>query len=405
MTGEFGFEVGPGEIYEDRLEQLLDRLELQETGAYESPLSGEQLEGPVCPGPVRETVSRFSRYKNSIAALPAPERAKLANIARLIVTSFRGGCQRITVRLVGHADRDLAKERRQPGFLASISRQRALAVRQALERLINNRTISSRIDWDVTGVGASSLVVPDPENKPESLQALNRRVEIFVQTGIVPPPPVPPTTLTQDFRIVVKSFINTILPRIGFTRCFPLDPGSEARLAALAAATQAATGEDPLTDAKDKIYRLFSARTFTVTCANGGLVSVIPSVIDTDVGLECVPATRLCLTPPPLMVSAVSAGPSGPGTFDFTWTVRGRPHPSAEPGFRLVCPRTSVFIWHTIQGRITCTRSGITVTTRLIGSQFPSHRVWVNGAVRATIPQGNFSQLWVPSPADATQVA
>ncbi len=43
MTDEFGFEVGPGEIYEDRLEQLLDRLELQEAGeqldeaAYEAP--------------------------------------------------------------------------------------------------------------------------------------------------------------------------------------------------------------------------------------------------------------------------------------------------------------------------------------------------------------------------------
>ncbi len=405
MRDEFGFEVGPSEIYKDRLEELLDRLELQESGAYESALSAEQLEGAPCPGPVRETVSRFSRYKNSIAALPATERAKLAKIAGLIVTSFRGGCQRIIVRLVGHADRDLAKERRQPGFLASISRQRALAVRQALERLINDRTISSRIDWDVTGVGASSLVVPDPENKPESLRALNRRVEMFVQTGIVPQPPVPPATLTQDFRIVAKSFINTILPRVGFTRCFPLDPGSEARLAALAAATQAATGENPFTDAKDKIYRLFSARTFTVTCANGGLVSVIPSAIDTDVGVECVPTSRLCLTPPPVLVSGISAGPSGSSTFDFAWAVKGRPHPAAEPGFQLVCPRTSVFIWHAIQGQIACTSSGVTVTTRLAGSQFPSHRVWVNGAVRATIPQGDFSQLWLSSPVDATQVA
>ncbi len=38
MTDEFGFEVGPSQVYEDRLEELLDRLELQETGAYGSPL-------------------------------------------------------------------------------------------------------------------------------------------------------------------------------------------------------------------------------------------------------------------------------------------------------------------------------------------------------------------------------
>jgi hypothetical protein len=38
MTNEFGFEFAPSEVYEDHLEELLDRLELQETGAYKPPL-------------------------------------------------------------------------------------------------------------------------------------------------------------------------------------------------------------------------------------------------------------------------------------------------------------------------------------------------------------------------------
>lgn len=60
MRDEFGFEVGPSEVYEDRLEELLDRLELQEIDGDQSALSAEQLERAACPGPVRETC-RFSR--------------------------------------------------------------------------------------------------------------------------------------------------------------------------------------------------------------------------------------------------------------------------------------------------------------------------------------------------------
>jgi hypothetical protein len=42
MTDEFGFEVGPSsEVYEGHLDEMLDRLELQESSAFESPFSGE----------------------------------------------------------------------------------------------------------------------------------------------------------------------------------------------------------------------------------------------------------------------------------------------------------------------------------------------------------------------------
>src|SRR5262249_49260728 len=120
MTDEFSFEGGLGEDYEDgRLEELLDKLELQEVGAYESPLYQQQLEGTTCPGPIAETVSNFSQYRSSVEALPPPERAKLKPLADMIVASFTAGCPQIRVRLVGHADRDLAKERSQPGFLMS----------------------------------------------------------------------------------------------------------------------------------------------------------------------------------------------------------------------------------------------------------------------------------------------
>lgn len=392
MTDEFGFEIGPNEFYEDRLGKLLDRLELEESG-YESSIGGD-WEASSCPGPVSDTVSQFSRYNNSVASLPPADKAKLGRIAGLIATGLQGGCPRISVRLVGYADRDLQKERQQPGFLMKISGDRANAVKTGLEQLINDPALSSRIDWSLSGAGASVLVAP-------AGSPLNRRVQIFVESRIAPPPAV----IVKDFRIVAKSFINTILPRIGVLFCPLPSPTTEAKLAAFAAATQSAVNENPATEVKDRNYRLFSECTFRVMCGDNGVVDVTQSAISTDHGLECLPRTTTCLSPPPLRVFDVTSSRSGANTFDFAWSVKGQPHPAAEPGFQVVCPRTSKFIWHTIRGRISCTPSGPVVTVQLSGSQFPSHRVWVNGALITSRPQGNFSRLWTPFPGDAFRVA
>ena len=193
--------------------------------------------------------------------------------------------------------------------------------------------------------------------------------------------------------------IGPIGSNIGSPYCAGiLSPTAILRLRALAAVTDAGFSEDPRTDAKDKHYRLFSARTFTVTCNAGNVVSVVPSPIDTDSGKECIPRTTACLQAPPLNVYGVTARVASPTVFEFSWTAKGRPNLGAEPGMQMVCPRTSVFIWHTVSGRIECSGGEPKVAVRLIGSQFPSHRVFVNGALRPpTIPQGPFSNLWVPS--------
>jgi hypothetical protein len=167
---------------------------------FEAALSHElelELEGGAeweqalaCPRRVREVVSGFSRYSNSLASLPREERARLKRIANLIVRSQRVGCQPLLrVRLVGHADRDLQAEAKQPGFLVRISRSRALAVKQVLDRLIGNSAISARIAWEVRGAGATQLVVPNATT--EQAQRRNRRVEIVLNGGGAGPPDVP----------------------------------------------------------------------------------------------------------------------------------------------------------------------------------------------------------------------
>ena len=132
-----------------------------------------------CPAPTSVIVSNFPRYRNSVASLPSGEQAKLRNIAELIKRSFRPGCRAIrTVMLVGHADRDLTRERAEPGFMVRISRERAMMVKQALERLIGDQVISSRLAWNVCGAGSNRLVVQNPSTEQGRMR--NRRVEIVL---------------------------------------------------------------------------------------------------------------------------------------------------------------------------------------------------------------------------------
>lgn len=162
----------------DPLGESEEELEEEATELRSRPYGGKKRgQAYACPRPTRVTVSGFSRYSNSVASLPTSEQTRVKKVAGLIIRSFRPSCRPIiAVCLVGHADFDPLRERRDPGFMTRLSRARALAVRQALQRLINNRAISSRIAWDVLGAGASQLVVQNPTT--EAGRRHNRRVEI-----------------------------------------------------------------------------------------------------------------------------------------------------------------------------------------------------------------------------------
>lgn len=223
------------------------------------------------------------------------------------------------------------------------------------------------------------------------------RLRGFGFAGLGEPAAVTVNPITRDFKVVVKSYIAPIGSRTGSPYCGGLlNPTANLKLRALATVTDAAFSENPVTDAKDKRYRLYSARTFSVTCRGGAIVSVAPSSIDTDSGQECIPRTSACLQAPALTLTSVTAGLTSPTVFEFGWRAKGRPNLGAEPGMQMVCPRTSVYIWHFVRGRIECAGGEPTLTLRLTGSEFPSHRAFVNGVIRPpTIAQGPFSNLWV----------
>jgi len=201
---------------------------------------------------------------------------------------------------------------------------------------------------------------------------------------------------TREVRVVVKSFIQCIGMRIGTLplRCSLLSPPGlpppSLRLLAMATATDRMMCEGPTHDRKDKGYRLYSACTLRLTCRGGQLVDVTPSALDTDTGMEGP------LQAPPLITSPVKVTRTTDG-FAFEWSARGRPHLAAEPPFQAVCPRSSVFIWHRVTGRVRCTPTETDVTVSLSGSKFPTHRVFVNGTAVRTLPQGGFARLWYPA--------
>lgn len=236
-----------------------------------------------------------------------------------------------------------------------------------------------------------------------------RAVEINV-FGAMPPPKPAPLPDTKVIEVTAKSFIALIGSKVGSIPGWtttpsipPLPPVPVPRqtlLEVLARATDAQFNEDPLTIAKDKHYRLFSSCQITVVWQNAKILSAVPSPLDTDVGKEGP------LQPPPLIASAVTVSSTGGSLVNFSWTGKGRPHALAEPAFQEVLPRTSVFIWHVIDGQIDVS-SGVPITTVTIrGSRFPSHRVFVDGTQISPpgVAQGPFSNLWVPDPTDTTKV-
>jgi outer membrane protein OmpA-like peptidoglycan-associated protein len=311
------------------------------------------------------------------------------------------------VDIVGHTSVEGAAT-----YNEQLGQRRADSVRlrlfNALKRILPG--LESRVELRASSRG---------EREPRGGTAeADRRVEIHLPFVVppIPPPPPPPLPKVHTVKVALKSYIACIGSRVGAPACtgltvapppFPPIPSTAAmRIQLLAAAVDTAFCEDPRTDAVIKDYRLFSGASFNVVSAGGTLLSATGSLV-TDSGKECEPITKkLCLQAPPLfVVKPLTITKTGPTTFDFTWTVKGRPPGPAEIAMNNICPRTSVFIWHTISGRVDVSSGRPVVSIPVFGgSNFPTHRVFVDGAIRSTVPQRDFINLWIASPTDATLV-
>ena len=138
-------------------------------GHHDEPRAGpEPQPSSACPKHGQQTIARFPRHHDRAGSLPPRERAKLGQIARAIVQSHRPGCTPIrSVLLIGHADHDPAREEQEPGFLARISRHRAMAVQRALIHLIGDPGLASAIHWTHRGDGDRFPAVPDAQTEAD----------------------------------------------------------------------------------------------------------------------------------------------------------------------------------------------------------------------------------------------
>lgn len=301
----------------------------------------------------------------------------------------------------------------------------AEGLRDTLERM---RPGSSR------GVSMRTQTRGEGEQIPGGTREQNRRVDVCLRARSRPPvppprprPPVPPpapAVQTKVFRVTGKSFIARVGSRAGILRCPILDlgplalpAGANAALLALAGVTDLSFSENPTHDRivtaappVPKHYRLFSQADVAALSDGTRLIDVRLSgtlPVLTDAGLECDPVTRMaCLTPPPLVIDLpFSTRRMSATAMQFRWGVKGRPPRAAEPAFSGICRRTSVFIWHQIVGTVQLVGGVPTITQLDIqGSQFPSHRAWVDGAVFDNQAQGPMSNLWDADPTDPTRV-
>jgi len=203
--------------------------------------------------------------------------------------------------------------------------------------------------------------------------------------------------------VQAKSFIRTV----DLTDKNQFDPGAKSCQAAMAAVVACGTlgGEEPPSGANDsKQFRLWTQLKANVECS-GDKVSkwdIRPVVIDT--GNEFVMVTTSGDLSPGLAASPSASGTSAVSKVDFSYRMRGQPNAAGILLMKGVKPRTCTYINHSISGSLSCKQGAPVVTASLKGSGFPSHRLWVNGALVKDLPQGPFDNLWKCDPAEPTFV-
>jgi outer membrane protein OmpA-like peptidoglycan-associated protein len=128
-----------------------------------------------CPVDSPYVIRGFNQYSDDVRLLPPSQQNKLAALGAEIASSKSGapGVAPVAqVIVVGHADLDAARERREPGFLQYMSEKRAAAV------VLDLACHTGAVNLIPSGRGARALAVPAPRTELE--RACNRRVEVVL---------------------------------------------------------------------------------------------------------------------------------------------------------------------------------------------------------------------------------
>lgn len=200
-------------------------------------------------------------------------------------------------------------------------------------------------------------------------------------------------TNCRRIRIASKSWINE--DKIGFSRRVVdgteyWDQGALANFVLLVKALSEGQGDTPEDDLK---YRLYTSMEFLVCCdGNDNLTfSILNQVRKTGPEGPFQPDSgRLYLT----------GDRTSNRSHSVSWEFQGRPKPIAEYAFNFnktfLNNRTSVYIWHKVQGVFTCECGVVFSDFKIRGSRFPTHTLFVDGEKIQQIEQRYMDDLWVP---------
>jgi len=224
----------------------------------------------------------------------------------------------------------------------------------------------------------------------------------------------------QSFKIEVKSYIahmdspdaDQVDQNLGFSDADPIPMPISVRSQAYAfmKATDSLFSENPTNGGETPAdYRLRSSVTIQPTCLGTRVASWSVSPVATNFGTESGLPAQGRVDYDPLAVPYPDN--AGPGQLivsrEFvlvSYEISGMPNPLVLPPFNLIRPRTCPWIWHEVVARIDCASGQPTLSVVVHGSSFPSHRVWVNGHLVHTTPQGRFEHLWVCTDSDNSRI-
>lgn len=200
--------------------------------------------------------------------------------------------------------------------------------------------------------------------------------------------------LCAEFVIETKSFIMPV----SFEGVYTIEAGI------LAAITNASFSENPTSSSPStRDFRLWSSAVIGAECIGDKISAIRLSEAKIAVGSEAfVLEARGELSQ---RAELFNLAPDDVNSLRrFRWEMRGRPHAATLATFYVHDYRSCTWIWHRVEGAVSCNSGQPSLTLSLSGSGFPSHRAWVNNKVTAFRQQGPFERLWSCSPTDPSRV-
>lgn len=195
---------------------------------------------------------------------------------------------------------------------------------------------------------------------------------------------------TTTLRLTVKSFIREV-------DLASMSADSRPRAEQIFARfTNRSFAEDPKTPAPDSgDFRLWSQAVAVVDCRGDRIASWKTSNLAHRSGRELELLWAQTSVRDPLAVAPAAQGAEdNRASVSISYAIKGKPNDAALSSFRWVRPRSCDSIWHRVRATVSCDDGQARMAVDVTGSRFPSHRVWTNGDVAATVVQGPFANLW-----------